>query len=153
MTSFDRPDPVIMEHILAQHRELHAQIMAVRSALAEPGPPDEIRVRRVRESLAALRGHLGGHFAQEEAGGFLEESITRMPRLAKAMKAVLDEHPGLLVELDQLIEMLGRVDIPSGTWGQAAHDFEQFSQHLVAHERNENAVVQAGYNEDLGLVD
>lgn len=153
MMSFDRPDPVIMEHILAQHRELHAQIMAVRSAFGVAGPPDQIRARRVRESLAALREHLSGHFTQEETGGFLEESITRMPRLSNAMKAVLADHPALLAELDRLIALLGTAGISRLAWDQAAHGFEQFARHLVDHERSENAVVQAGYNEDLGLVD
>jgi hypothetical protein len=28
-----------------------------------------------------------------------------------------------------------------------------FSAHMTAHERSENAVVQEGYNEDLGLME
>jgi hypothetical protein len=32
-------------------------------------------------------------------------------------------------------------------------DFEHFSATMTAHERSENAVVQEGYNEDLGLLD
>jgi iron-sulfur cluster repair protein YtfE (RIC family) len=153
MTSFDRADPVIMEHILAQHRELHAQIMAVRSAFAVAGPPDPMRVRCLREGLAALREHLAGHFQQEESGGFLEESITRMPRLSTEMKAVLADHPALLAELDRLVEALGTDGVSPSTWSRVAQEFGQFSRHLVDHERHENAVVQQGYNEDLGLVD
>jgi hypothetical protein len=76
-----------------------------------------------------------------------------MPRLSRAMQAVIGEHPGLLAELDGLIETVGVADISPLAWGQAARDFEAFAAHLLAHERNEHAVVQEGYNEDLGLVE
>ena len=151
MPPLDRADPVIMAHILAQHRELHGQLQAVRSALA--ASPSREAVTAARDALEALRHHLRCHFAQEECGGHLEESIARMPRLSPAVQAVLAEHPVLLGDLDRLIDMLAAADISPLSWGQAVHDFERFAQHLVAHERNENAVVQAGYNEDLGLVE
>ncbi len=139
----DRTDPVILGHILAQHRELHGQIMAVREAFAT-GPA------AAREALATLRTHLAGHFAQEEGGGFLEESIARMPRLSAAAADVLREHPRLLAELDGV---MARLEKPLGSAGldRVGRDFEDFCRHLLTHERNENAVVQTGYNEDLGL--
>ena len=66
---------------------------------------------------------------------------------------VLAEHPGLLAELDGLLDRLAARDIGTEAWRQAGRDFEVFASHLLAHERNENAVVQEGYNEDLGLAD
>jgi hypothetical protein len=146
MASIDRADPVIMGHILAQHRDLHAQIVAVRDCLAAAGP----RVGRLRAALDALRNHLRAHFHQEETGGFLEESIARMPRLSAAARGVLDQHPALLAEIDDLIDTLGKPD-SAASWDRIAADGERFVRHLLEHERNENAVVQAGYNEDLGL--
>jgi hypothetical protein len=140
----DRIDPAILGHILAQHRELHGQIVAARAAFSS-GPV------AVRAALATLRDHLAVHFVQEERGGFLEESIARMPRLSTAADGVLEEHPRLLAELDRLIERLAVRDISPVSWSRACHDFEDFCGHLLAHERNEHAVVQEGYNEDLGL--
>ena len=139
-----RTDPVILGHILAQHRELHERIVAAREACAQ-GPA------AARSALANLRDHLAAHFRQEEQGGFIEESITRLPRLSDAAAAAVREHPALLAEIDGLIERLAIADIPEASWTRAGRDFEDFCGHLLAHERNENAVVQAGFNEDLGL--
>lgn len=154
MATIDRSDPVIMGHLLAQHRELHDLLVVearggFQAGLAHPAES----VADVRSRLANLQEHLARHFTQEEEGGFLEESLARMPRLAPAARSVLDEHPHLLAELDGLLERLAVRDIDSNTWQQAGHAFEAFASHLLAHERNENAVVQEGYNEDLGLAD
>jgi iron-sulfur cluster repair protein YtfE (RIC family) len=151
MTGLDRTDPVIVGHLLAQHRELFARLLAARAAFtaADGGGPEGLR--GIMDCLRELREHLACHFGQEESGGFLEESIARVPRLAAATGRVLAEHPALLAELDRLIETLATADISRLSWHQAARDFETFVEHLQAHERNENAVVQEGYNEDLGL--
>jgi len=157
MGSIDRADPVILGHILALHRDLHVHVHAARAAFGEPGPPDADRIQSLCDTLGLLREHLRDHFEQEERGGFLEESVTRMPRLSQAMSQVLAEHPALLAELDGLIGTLEGVDIsgPSaaGAWTAAERDFDRFARNLISHERNENAVVQEGYNEDLGLAD
>ena len=149
MVSIDRADPVIMGHILAQHRELHALVAAVRHAFAaQAGLGD---AAAIRAGLATLHEHLRAHFHQEEEGGYLEESIARMPRLSAATQAVLDDHPRLLEELARLMEAVSAAEMPAAAWDRADRDYEQFVEHLMEHERNENAVVQEGYNEDLGF--
>lgn len=147
MPSLDRPDPIVLGHLLVQHRDLHRLVQAVREALEPPH-----NAGAVRGTARGLREHLAVHFAQEEQGGFMEEAIARMPRLSAAVTHVLRDHPGLLAELDRWIESLPVSDDPSA-WVTAASDFAVFADHLLEHERNENAVVQEGYNEDLGLVD
>ena len=151
MASIDRADPVIMGHLLAQHRELHDLLVEVRGAFDQP--VGAVARAAVAGRLGVLRQHLARHFEQEERGGFMEESLCRMPRLARAARGVLAEHPALLSELDGLLERLAARDNDGESWRQAGRDFETFAARLLAHERNENAVVQEGYNEDLGLVD
>jgi len=153
MSQIDRSDPVILGHVLAEHRELFAQTMAVRSALCATHSPTHDDAAAILAALRSLREHLRSHFEQEECGGFLEESIARMPRLAQAATAILGQHPGLLAELDRLIDRLATGDITAAAWRRAGHDFEAFAANMSAHERSENAVVQEGYNEDLGLLD
>jgi hypothetical protein len=151
MASIDRADPVIMGHLLAQHRELHDLLVEARGAFEQPA--GTVARAAAAGRLGALRQHLAHHFEQEERGGYMEESLTRMPRLSRAVRAVLAEHPALLADLDGLLERLAARDSVSESWRQAGRDFEAFASRLLAHERNENAVVQEGYNEDLGLVD
>jgi hypothetical protein len=153
MAAIDRADPIIMGHILVGHRHLHDLVAAARAAFDAAGPARPAAVPDVRGHLVTLRDHLHQHFVQEESGGHLEESLSRVPRLNRAVKAVLAEHPGLLAELDALIRGLPRHDISQASWDEANRDFETFVRHLMAHERSENAVVQEGYNEDLGLTD
>ena len=151
MASIDRPDPVILGHLLAQHRELHEQLLAARAAFARP--PGAARRGAARHVLGLLREHLRRHFDQEERGGFLEESIARMPRLSRAVQGVLDEHAALLAELDGLLATLDGCDDAPQSWRDAERSLAAFTDHLLAHERRENAVVQEGYNEDLGLTE
>jgi len=153
MAMTDRPDPIILGHVLAEHRELFLRMQALKSAFSAVQPTTAARAAEIRAALADLRAHLRVHFEQEETGGFLEESIARMPRLAPAATAIMRQHPGLLAQLDALIETLAGGDISPETWARAGRDFEQFSITMQAHERSENAVVQEGYNEDLGLLD
>ena len=147
MPSLDRPDPIVLGHLLVQHRDLHRLVQGVRDAFEPPR-----HVGNIRAAARALRDHLAIHFAQEEQGGFMEEAIARMPRLSTAVTNVLRDHPALLAELDRVIASLPVSD-SAAAWATAASHFTAFIDHLIAHERNENAVVQEGYNEDLGLVD
>jgi len=153
MLSSDRIDPVILCHILGQHRDLHAQMLALRAVCEESSAPAYERLGDLRTRLAGLREYLRHHFEQEECGGFMEESIARMPRLSTVVREVMADHPRLLAELDGLLERLPMRDISGEAWTAVKRDFAVFTDHLLAHERNENAVVQEGYNEDLGLAD
>jgi len=159
MASIDRSDPVILGHVLAEHRDLFHLMHSVQSRLAMAGPPGPESRADLLESLHHLREHLGDHFAQEELGGFLEEAMTRIPRLSAAVRSIVAQHPALLAELDRVIDQLtiveksGEAAAGAKSWSGAVHAFEAFAAHMAAHERSENAVVQEGYNEDLGLVE
>jgi len=148
-----RVDPVILGHLLGQHRDLHARLLALRADFAPDHDAGHAKVKAIRDRLLELRDHLRDHFVQEEQGGFLEESIARMPRLSVAAREVVAEHPRLLAELDTLVDKLPTQDVRDDAWDEAAHGFAAFTEHLLAHERNENAVVQQGYNEDFGFGD
>lgn len=148
-----RIDPVVLGHLLAEHRELHARLLDLRAEFSQEASPGAAALDALRGHLLGLREHLARHFAQEEHGGHLEESIARIPRLCPAARAVVAEHPRLLAELDALLQRLGVRDIRQASWTSAADAFATFTEHLLDHERNENDVLQQGYNEDFGLPD
>ena len=153
MASIDRSDPVILGHVLAEHRDLFKLMTTVRAAFATTAIPTPAHRDSLIAALRDLRTHLAAHFVQEERGGFLEESVARMPRLSKRVRAILDQHPDLLAELDRMIEGLQSASFGPAAWARADHAFGAFTEHMTAHERSENSVVQEGYNEDLGLVE
>ncbi len=155
MASIERSDPAILGHLLAEHRELFQQLSNLRAALATESPPGCDRVREVVSAIGGLRSHLADHFHQEETGGFLEESVARMPRLGAAATEVLGQHPQLLADLDALVARFGdaRTAPCAEEWRGVRGAFEAFMARMQAHERAENAVVQQGYNEDLGIDD
>ena len=151
MASIDRSDPIILGHVLAEHHDLFCRLTAARTAFREE--PSSATATQVHDSLRGLRDHLAEHFAKEEQGGFLEESVARMPRLGAAVAAIMKQHPVLLAELDKVLACLSSSGGKAESWRQAGRDFEAFATHMLAHERSENAVVQEGYNEDLGLLE
>ena len=153
MSSIDRADPAILGHVLAGHRDLFNLMQSVRASLAGARCPTPADCDALIESMRRLREHLREHFTQEEAGGFLEESVARMPRLCSSVKVILAEHPSLLEELDAAIDGLAAASPSATSWAAAAAAFERFATHMSDHERRENAVVQDGYNENLGLVE
>jgi iron-sulfur cluster repair protein YtfE (RIC family) len=153
MASIDRSDPVILGHVLAEHQDLFNRLTAARKAFAAEAPPAATHLAALQTCLTSLRDHLDEHFTQEERGGFLEEAVARMPRLGSAVAGLMTEHPALLAELDKLIAALPSSVTSAAAWQQAGQSFAGFTAHMMAHERSENAVVQEGYNEDLGLVD
>jgi len=144
----DRTDPTLVNHVMAEHNELFRRVTDLRTRLAGAAPTPAVVAATVAD-LAELRRHLATHFAREEEGGLLEESVARLPRLAAAAGDVLREHPGLLARLDALVARLAAGK--AHAWGEAAADFEVFATALRDHERAENAVFQEGHVEDLGL--
>ncbi|NBW97697.1 MAG: hypothetical protein EBR28_13470 [Planctomycetia bacterium] len=153
MSAIDRSDPIILGHVLAEHRELFTRMQTLKKAFADHPRPTDERFAEIRAAVVDLRDHLRTHFEQEEQGGFLEESIARMPRLAAAATAIVRQHPALLAELDALIARMTGDAVSRQGWAEAGRDFEHFAATMWEHERSENTVVQEGYNEDLGLLD
>lgn len=155
MPPIERPDPGFAGHLLAEHGELFQQLSRLRASLADEAPPGCQRVREIVAGIRALRGRLAVHFRQEEEGGLLEESVARIPRLASDAALVLAEHPRLLADLDAIVARFGAADDApcADAWRGVRAAFATFVERMQAHERAENAVVQQGYNEDLGIDD
>lgn len=153
MPPIERPDPAFAGHLLAEHGELFQHLSRLRASMTDDAPPGCARVREIVTAIGALRTRLADHFRQEEEGGLLEESVARMPRLGSAAADVLAEHPRLLADLDAIRARFADADDApcADAWRGVRSAFAGFVERMQAHERAENAVVQQGYNEDLGI--
>jgi hypothetical protein len=93
----------------------------------------------------ALRDELAQHFAEEEAGGCIEEAVCRCPRLASEARHVERQHPVLLDELDGVIA-LARVLQPGRVGRQTLlNEFDEFAANLKKHESAEDHILQVGF--------
>jgi len=127
-----------LEHLRSEHRELHKQVDGVRQILKR-GPND---LPLLVQSLVNLRSRLAAHFAEEEAGGCLEEAVSRRPSLGPVVDRLESEHPELLVDLDRIVSRSKANDGKQ----ELTRTIEQFLDRLAAHEAGENRVLQAGLN-------
>lgn len=134
-----------VDHLAAEHRRLHRTLRQMRAAIAGSVEPDvSPTFAEVARILGRLRDELELHFTEEEAGGCLDEAISRCPRLASEVKRIEGEHPAILAEVDRLIDqvthstptVLNQIDIQ--------HAFERLYQRLIAHEKAENQVLAQG---------
>ena len=91
-----------VEHLQHEHGRLHRLLLEIGHEVAAFSgvgqSPDA--VVHFAQRLTDLRQQLQTHFAEEEAGGCLEEAVVRCPSLREDCKTILAEHP----HLDRMLE-------------------------------------------------
>ena len=144
-----------LQHIAEEHHELARSVQSLRKLLVEP-----IAEQQLDEAFVELRTRLGellrrmdAHFRQEAAGGYLEEAVARAPRLATMADALEREHPQLYAAVERLLKAAAELDVSSEAWGQIAAEYGEFARCMLAHEANENRLLQQGFNADPALFD
>jgi Hemerythrin HHE cation binding domain len=144
-----------LTQIAAEHRNLQRRASRLVRAAREPLAEQNFAV--VREQLTAevveLRDLFKGHLAREEAGGYLEEAVARVPRLAHEADSVEQQHPGLLAEMAALIETIKAAKPSPSDWAAISRAVVAFAGKLLAHEAAENHILQEGFNADPALFD
>jgi hypothetical protein len=149
MRDFNECRPYI-EHLISEHRRLHRLLRQARVSIVQSGGPDgDVSFADVARVLQNLRGELEHHFAEEEAGGCLDEAVSRCPNLSAELRRIETEHPKLLAAVDRLIAQARRCDCN-------AHDrialnlaFECLCRQLAEHEVAENKVLKQGFGTNL----
>ena len=133
-----------VEHLQHEHGRLHRLLLEIGhevAALRGVGQPADAVVR-LAERLTDLRQQLQTHFAEEEAGGCLEEAVVRCPSLSEDCKTILAEHPVLDRMLEQLLVQT-RNRAVSGA--DVQRDYRAFGEKLHAHEAAENRLLQMAF--------
>ncbi len=140
----------LLGHIHCQHRQMTSMIHALDKACSVNRPTTE-ECQNIFRQLHQLRDHMQQHFAEEDAGGCLEEAVVQSPHLAHHLREIEQQHSQLLTELDQII-LVTEGQSP-GFIRQQFDAIRSFTLRLLGHEALENHLLQAGFNEDLGLDD
>ena len=84
------------EHLHREHHRLNQLLVQIGHEvvqLAGQGEQQATITRLNSSASPSLRDRATAHYSEEEAGGCLEEAVTRCPSLAKDGKTILEEHP------------------------------------------------------------
>jgi Hemerythrin HHE cation binding domain len=136
-----------VEHLQHEHGRLHQLLLEIGhevEKLGQAGPPSGV-FDHLAQRLTDLRQQLQTHFAEEEAGGCLEEAVTRCPSLSDDSKAIVAEHPVLDRMLEQLLVQTRKQAVSSSDFQR---DYQAFAKKLHAHEAAENRLLQMAFGSD-----
>jgi iron-sulfur cluster repair protein YtfE (RIC family) len=144
-----RDDPecrCYVNHLIAEHRRLHSLLRHLRVEMAHSlGPDEQPSFAGVQQVLTRLRRELQQHFAEEDAGGCLDEAVSRCPRLAGEAKRIEAEHPQILAELDRLIAQSQTLPPTHPNQLALQREFDRLCQQLREHEKAENTLLSLGF--------
>lgn len=135
-----------MDHMRVEHRRLHKMLGEMRSAIASGDDQAEApSFGHVVFVLQKLYEELKHHFAEEEAGGCLEEAVCLCPRLSAEAKRITCEHSEILDEVSGLIEQAKT--LPANTKNRFAmgQELDRLGRRLQSHEAAENRLLSQGF--------
>jgi hypothetical protein len=141
-----------LEHLQAEHHRLNCALLEIRHQFAKLhcSSRPEAALATIIERLEDLLRELRSHFAEEEAGGCLEEAVARCPSLGPQTKDLMGAHPQLARELEQLLAATKTGKANGEVWQQ---QFEAFATDLRTHECAENRLLQTAFGGDAADYD
>lgn len=144
-----------IEGVRADHQELRNLVRGIERQLnaAEAAGWAKNEAQVVLTAIDELGRHLREHFAEEEAGGYMEEALALAPRFGPQAERLLKEHPTMLQQVGRLVE-LARCCCEQAQQGpELSRLAREFFATLRAHDAAENQIIQEAFNTDLGLND
>jgi hypothetical protein len=136
-------------HLQADHRRLQETITDIEEQWNKFPLPRPDVILHVLQDLEVLRSELSQHFENEEAGGCLEEAISRHPSLGPDANRLEHEHPLLLRQLDALISKLKGMAKPLQDLQIARGDFDEFAKRLRDHESAECRILEQSFSRPI----
>jgi hypothetical protein len=135
-----------IDHLVAEHRRLHGVLRHLRKSLVYAVGPDEApSFADTVRILVSLRDELARHFAQEEAGGCLDEAVSHRPQLSSEARRIEAEHPELLAEIDRLISQARQIEPTPVNQFALQREFERLFDRISAHEKSETELLRQGF--------
>lgn len=138
--------------LLDQYSSLEYILLGdLRDVLEEP--VDRESRRWLIAILDALLETLPREFDLEDADGYMSEVLERYPNWSAQVDRLHRDHDGLFSKLK---ELRGRIE--SDTWiapiaNEVRRDIREWILKLIAHNRNENRLVQTAMNLEVGTGD
>lgn len=140
------------EHLHHEHGRLNRLLLEIGHDVVTLGRPDaEQSLReRLKTRITDLCDQLKAHFAEEEAGGCLEEAVTRCPSLAGDTKKIFEEHH----LLDQLLcKLLPQVSDPAAKPSDVQTSWQVFYSKIRAHEAAETRLLRMAFGAESAEYD
>ena len=149
MRTFDECRSYV-DHLIAEHRRLHRMLRAAGNAIMPACGTGRIIIGAdIVQVLREVREELEHHFAQEDAGGCLEEAVSCCPALSAEARRIEAEHPRLLEDTDRLIAQAQDCDHSVAKRIGLERGFEDLCRQLDAHEAAENALLRRGLGANI----
>ena len=130
-------------HLRAEHNRLELLSRNIRDRFMGSRDDSWNRVDRpeIAARLGALQDELAKHIDRENAGGCLEEAVSRLPSLSPSAQKINQENDELKERLQQVMRI-----VDHGSRADAKSAFLAFATDLQRHERFEEKVVAQGLN-------
>lgn len=135
-----------VNHLVAQHKRLHGILRDMRRAIvASLHQGDSPTFSTIDPLLVRMRDEVASHFREEEAGGCLDEAVSRCPSLSSTARRIEAEHPHLLEQIDRLCEKARSLPPTPPNQEAIQCDVDTLTRELLAHEAAENRLLAQGF--------
>lgn len=140
------------EHLYHEHHRLNRLLLEISHDVVKLGQPEAQQSLRMHldARITDLRDQLKSHFAEEEAGGCLEEAVTRCPSLARDTNTIFQEHH----LLDQLLcRLQSQVSDSAAMPTDIQASWQAFYNKIRAHEAAETRLLRTAFGHESAEYD
>jgi hypothetical protein len=113
-------------------------------------------VRQIVDHFWELRDQLALHFTLEDAYGYFEDALMESPRLSGEAERLHAQHESLFLEMCQLVDLAEEVlyhERHESEGSSVTAGFHAFQARFERHERAENELIRAAFDDDIGVGD
>jgi uncharacterized protein YdcH (DUF465 family) len=155
MNTLEKADPYFA-NAQAEHQELRHMVAELKTLFDDRRREEaaaKLKTAKLQaalvERLTHLRDRVAEHFAPEEQGGYLEEALSRLPRLSHEADVLLSQHAPLAAQLEAIVKRARAADKTPRDWAALETEFIDFTEKLAAHDAGETQILESAFNEEL----
>lgn len=132
----------------SEHRHVKQCLARIEQQLqrCRQGPRSAAGTDELISSLTDLRAELAHHFAEEEAGGCMDEAVSHTPRLGPEAVDLEREERKSLMLLDRLIDKL---QTAPESIKKVQKEYRRLVQRICEHEAAESRIMEEGFGMDV----